>query len=87
MEHTETKNMDIKEDTKWEAEVPFIKEPKEENIPDEGSLNPTEAREGVEKFHESENNIEQPVDGVSDLKEIHTKKSIGDEILEKVRLN
>ncbi|XP_050271115.1 uncharacterized protein LOC126714798 isoform X40 [Quercus robur] len=85
MEHTETKNMDIKEDPTWEAEVPFIKEPKEENIPDEGSLNPTEAHEGVEKVHESENNIEQPVDGVSDLKEIYTKKSIGDEILEKVK--
>ncbi|KAL0014384.1 hypothetical protein SO802_001453 [Lithocarpus litseifolius] len=83
MEHTETKNMDIKEDPTWEAEVPFIKEPKEENTPDEGSLNPTEAQEGVEKVHESENNIEQPVDGVSDLKEIHTKKSIGDEMLEK----
>ncbi|XP_030953834.1 uncharacterized protein LOC115976593 isoform X23 [Quercus lobata] len=85
MEHTETKNMDIKEDPTWEAEVPFIKKPKEENIPDEGSLNPTEAHEGVEKVHGSENNIEQPVDGVSDLKEIYTKKSIGDEILEKVK--
>ncbi|KAM3713512.1 hypothetical protein ACJW31_01G261600 [Castanea mollissima] len=85
MEHTETKNMDIKEDPTWEAEVPFIKEPKEENIPDEGSLNPTEAHEEVKKVHESENNIEQPVDGVSDLKEIYTKKSIGDEILEKVK--
>nr|XP_023909294.1 uncharacterized protein LOC112020953 [Quercus suber] len=85
MEHTETENMDIKEDPTWEAEVPFIKEPKEENIPDEGSLNPTEAHEGVKKVHESENNIEQPVDGVSDLKEIHTKKSIADEILEKVK--
>ncbi|KAL4653368.1 hypothetical protein ACB092_01G297600 [Castanea dentata] len=85
MEHTETKNMDIKEDPTWEAEVPFIKEPKEENIPDEGSLNPTEAHEEVEKVHESENNIEQPVDGASDSKEIYTKKSIGDEILEKVK--
>ncbi|XP_075673413.1 uncharacterized protein LOC142642856 isoform X2 [Castanea sativa] len=85
MEHTETKNMDIKEDPTWEAEVPFIKEPKEENIPDEGSLNPTEAHEEVKKIHESENNIEQPVDGASNLKEIYTKKSIGDEILEKVK--
>ena len=85
-EHIETQNKGIKEDPTGETEVPVIKAPKEENLPDEGSLKPVEVHEGVEKTTESENIIEQPVDGVSNLKEIHTI-SIGDEILEKVSFN
>ena len=83
-EHIETQNKGIKEDPTGETEEPVTKASKEENIPDEGSLKLVEVHEGVEKATESENIIEQPVDGVSNLKEIHTI-SIGDEILEKVR--
>ena len=75
--------MDIKEDPTGETEVPVTEAPKEEIIPDEGSLKLAEVNEEVEKVNESENIIEQAKYGVSDLKETH-KISIGDEILEKV---
>ena len=82
MENSGPKSIDIKEDTR-EIEASLTKEPKEEKIQDEGSLNPTDGHEGVEKVDRSENIREYAIAGESNLKEIHTT-FVGHEILEKV---
>ena len=79
MENSGPKSIDIKEDTR-EIEASLRKE---EKIQDDGSLNPTDGPEGVEKVDRSENIREYAIAGESILKEIHTT-FVGDEILEKV---
>ena len=79
-------NIDSKEDPTREIEASLTKAPKEEKIQDEGSLNPTDGHEEVEKVDRSENINEYAIDGERNLKEIHTA-SVGEEILEKVNFN
>ncbi len=79
-------NTDSKEDPTREIEASLTKAPKEDKIQDEGSLNPTDGHEEVEKVDRSENINEHAIDGERNLKEIHTA-SVGEEILEKVNFN
>ena len=81
-EQREIVNTDIEEGSIWELEAPITKAPEEEEIQDEDSLKPASVHEGFEKANGSEN-IEQAIDGKSNLREVHTIP-IGDEILEKV---
>ena len=82
-EQIETLNTDIEKDPMGESEAPVTKAPEEEEIQDEGILNPTDKSEGVD---ESDNIRQQAKDGENNMKKIHTI-SIGDEKLENVSLN
>ena len=81
-EQIDTMNTDI-EKYPMESEAPVTKAPEEEKIQDEGILEPTDKREGVDKTDESENIKEEATDGDSGLKETH-EIFARNEILEEV---
>ena len=82
-EQIDIMNTDIEKYPMEESEAPVTKAPKEEKIQDEGILEPTDKREGVDKTDESENIKEEATDGDSGLTETHAIFA-RDEILEEV---